>query len=271
MKNNYEKLNDQDWAALWGKVEPHLANSPHHPEIEEFKLLPGLLKNVQSFVDVGASFGPYSWIANYTLSNAKITAIEGNPHLCEHMRNEWSKIQIAQETNNNKFDVINAPLSNSAETVIFHVNQADFFTSSISGVSEVTESSGDTENVAIQAVTLDELFLNSPPDLIKIDIEGAEWRGVDGARSLMELKKSKFLIEIHPWGDAELRKKPSGVFALFRQVDYTVVRVNHHWLFVPESPTIANRLLSMLYGFACDNLFLRKVAVALLGGRGRKG
>jgi FkbM family methyltransferase len=267
----YKKLNDQAWDELWAKVEPHLANSLHHPEIEEFKLLPSLLDGISSFVGVGASYGPYSWIVNYSLSNTKIIAIEGNPYLCEHMRGEWKKIENSGETNGNSFEVINAPLSNKSEMVIFDVNQEDFFTSSIAGVSEVSAASSTTENVKIKAVTLDELFSADPPDLIKIDIEGAEWRAVDGARLLLKSKKSRFLLEIHPWGDAELHKKPSDVFSLFRKFNYTVVRINHHWLFLPEKPSIANRVLSIHYGFASDSLFLRKVAVTLLGGRGKKG
>jgi FkbM family methyltransferase len=266
----YQKTDGSAWDLLWEKVEPHLANSPHHPEIEEFKLLPSLLRNVRSFVDAGASYGPYSWLAIFTLSGAEITAIEGNPQLCDHLQSEWDKISKAGEENGNSFTVINAPLSNKSELVVFNVNQADFFTSSIDGVSEVSASSVSARKVRVKAVTLDELFHDKPPDLIKIDIEGAEWRAIDGARALLQQRKSTFLVEIHPWGDAGLDKKPSHVFSIFRELQYTVVRLNHHWLFLPQPPTLINSLLSRVYGFASNSLFLRKLATTILGGRGKK-
>lgn len=260
---------DTSWEPLWEQVQPHLASSPHHPEIEELKALPALLRGVRHFVDVGASYGPYSWIAHFTLQDSQITAIEGNPALCRHLEKEWNLISSSENSRGNDMRIINSPISNKREILHFEVNENDFFTSSISGVSNFDERKTSINSVEIEASTLDDLFEHNPPDLIKIDIEGAEWRAIEGSARLLRKRHTKFLVEIHPWGDVSLRKRPSDVFALFRRHRYSVCRVHHHWLFRPQNPSLSNYFMSIVYGFACDHKALRRLAILIFGGRGK--
>ena len=51
---------------------------PNMHEREEIELLPGLLKGVKVFVDVGASLGPYSYHASKVITGAK-DQITGTP------------------------------------------------------------------------------------------------------------------------------------------------------------------------------------------------
>lgn len=75
----------------------------------------------------------------------------------------------------------------------------------------------------VRTVTLDELFAASPPDFIKLDVEGCEEAAMDGSASLMTNMKVRWLVEFilkyTPSPHRFLNKIVSAGFEL-RHVDY---------------------------------------------------
>ena len=56
------------------------------------------------------------------------------------------------------------------------------------------------EGLTKEAVTLDQFVFkekNSPPDFMKIDVEGAEYKVLKGAEKVLEKYKPKLMIEVH--------------------------------------------------------------------------
>jgi FkbM family methyltransferase len=54
--------------------------------------------------------------------------------------------------------------------------------------------------VIVDATTLEELSAELPlPNLVKIDVEGAELKVLQVAKTLLQRKDTKFLVELHPW------------------------------------------------------------------------
>ena len=247
-------------ATDWDRVEAHVGALAHRTERAELRALPAMLEGVRHFVDVGASFGPFTWVAHYSLRDAQMTAIEANPLLCRHLETEALKIVTDEDDRGNRILVRNNAVSNHVGDTTFLINASDYSTSHISANSGNEALEQHMQPVTVRACTLDSLFGDAPPDLIKLDVEGFEWRAVDGARRILAASKTRFLVEIHPWGDPEIGKTPRHVFELFRQNGYGVQRVNHHWLFIPGRDGLIMRMQSRFYAFCLERPWIRSLA-----------
>ena len=71
--------------------------------------------------------------------------------------------------------------------------------------------------------------------MIKVDVEGAEYRVLLGAKSLIRQRRTRFFVEVHPWGDRSMKKRPSDVFKFFLENGYDFRRIQKRWLFYPAS------------------------------------
>jgi FkbM family methyltransferase len=249
---------------LRNEMHRRTGNEYYERELAEILQLSRILGDCKSFVDVGASLGPYTWAANLLLKGAEITAIEANPVLCRHLKEQWQDIKANGPDNSNNLNVINSALSDEIGTLDFYINRENYLNSYIGDVLASTDSEGTHERIELPALSLDHIFSENPPDFVKIDIEGAEWRALKGARKLLEKRKTRFLVEIHPWGDASKNIRPSDVFALMSDHDYTVKRLNQHWLFTPEVPSLVDRLKSKAFGFVLNHPSIRKFAKSVL-------
>ncbi len=250
--------------SLRKELEQRTGNLVHEREFSEITDLGGLIGSCKSFVDCGASRGPYTWAANLGLRNACITAIEANPALCEHLLEQWDDIKKSGTSNGNELQVINAAISDKPGKLDFFINREDYHTSYIGDVMDAQFIQGTHERIELPALSLDHIFDSDSPEFIKIDIEGAEWRALKGAIKLIEKRKTRFLVEIHPWGDASNGKRPSDVFSFMAKQNYSVTRFSQHWLFTPEKPSVINHIQSIFYGFVLDHPPLRKLAKAIL-------
>jgi FkbM family methyltransferase len=251
-------------AADWELIDSHLGAAAHRTERAELAALPAMLRDVRHFVDVGASFGPFTWAAHYSLRDACITAIEANPLLCAHLQAEAHKINELGDTRGNRICIRNNAISNVTGDITFLVNAADYSTSRLSVDVDDRATPQYMKPVTVPACTLDDIFGEAAPDLIKLDVEGFEWRALDGARGILRQKKTKFLVEIHPWGDKSIQKTPRHVFDLFREHNYGVRRINHHWLFIPGRGGLYDRIQSRFYAFCVENRWVRELARRLL-------
>ena len=250
--------NNNNWEKMWANISRHVSNHTYSKELSELESMQALLPGVKVFVDAGANFGPYTWLAHYVLENSEIIAIEANPRISEHLKAEAENIRLSADSRGNTIKIVSHPLSDSVHDILFNIDQNDYSVSTIAGTK--VSSNDNLSSLQLRTTTLDHLFPNNTPDLVKLDIEGTEWRALDGARGIIAKAQTMFFVEIHPWGDASVSKKPSDVFKLFRESGYSVKRLNHHWLFSPEQPGVVNLIASHIYGIACDNTLLRSLA-----------
>lgn len=222
-------------------------------EQEEIELLPQLLDGASLFVDVGASIGQYSYFAGKTLKKSRIVAIEADPLRYQRLKElteKWS------EGTDNSYEVIHAAASDKDEKIKFFITNESLCGGifkywvpkdpALIGTVNWTE-------VEIQAVTLDSLFPESDPDLVKIDVEGAEYRVICGAINLITRGHTKFLVEIHPWGDTTISKRPSDVFDLFWKHGYDFKRTHRHWLFYKNKIQRPSLLKSKIVGWVLNH------------------
>ena len=215
-------------------------------------------------MDAGASLGPYTRCANRCLKGAEIYAIEANPETYKRLNvlcKEWE----AESTNH--IHPIHAAASSEAGKMDFFIPTVSSgklpLTSSLFQNAEVTK---DWEAVTVDCIVFDEFFAGKSPDFIKIDVEGAEYRVLQGCDLILQQGKCRFLVEVHPWGDPTINKTPADIFKLFYSYGYDFRRVARHWLFEKRSsPFRYAKLLAIC--FIMRNLaikeFLKKVVVRL--------
>lgn len=160
---------------------------------EEKELLDQLLRTLRPgdvLFDVGANIGVVSLIAAATHPEITVYAFEPMPENLEALR---ANIKL-----NGMEDRVHAhPIALSdhqGTAVLFADNQAGEGTSSLVN----TQKQG--RKLTIETDTMDH-FLDRTgvvPDVVKIDVEGAEWEVIKGARGVCQNPKCRsFIIEVH--------------------------------------------------------------------------
>ena len=184
-------------AGFWLQVDPYreqeyLRGTAEH-DVQE--ALAAQLKPDGCFFDVGAHVGLYSLIASRLVGpKGKVVAFEPDPSnaqlIREHAaRNGLSNISVAQA----------AVWRSEGEVRFRRGGDQPTGKSSRRGAvvdSEVAKGSG--EIISVQAVPLDRFAAgNCSPEVIKIDVEGAECEVLEGAAGLLARAKPTLICEVH--------------------------------------------------------------------------
>jgi FkbM family methyltransferase len=181
----------------------------------------------QRFIDAGANIGQYSFLANECMTKADIISIEANPNLIELIKGTIRRAN-EESAHGNLFKVINCAISDSKGILKFYIDTVTLTTSSIFG-SEASSSEG--KSVEVECIPLDDLFVPGVKTFIKMDIEGAEYRALLGSKRLLASTDATFLIEVHPWGDRELKRYPLHLCAKMLANSYRMRKVVPHYFF----------------------------------------
>jgi FkbM family methyltransferase len=127
------------------------------------------------FCDVGGYHGFYSLVSN----SEKSIVFEADPTNAERIR------QNLELNPDRDIELVEKAVWSSETTLQFEAEA--------SGTSHVSEN-----GIEIESVTLDSFFENTEdPDVVKIDVEGAEGHVLEGAKQVMERSKPTIFLEIH--------------------------------------------------------------------------
>lgn len=168
---------------IGGAIEKSRVYEPHIT-----KLLNGVLREGDVFLDLGANIGYFTILASaLTGLTGKVIAFEPNP---QNLQLLYSSI-IANEVKN----VTVYPYAASNTMGILR------FTTVGSNGGIVTEHSKYQKHfLLVQSVLLDQVLSEENRlDLIKIDIEAHEPSALKGMESLLKKHKPKIITEFHPW------------------------------------------------------------------------
>ena len=138
----------------------------------ELRHLPRLLTGVSTFVDVGASVGPYTHCADGNMRDGRIIAVEANPDTFARLEAHCSNWRASSS---NRLETVHAAASDRVgqlELFIPDSNQLPL----LSAIFTTTGAPSEWRTVTVDCVTLDDLLADAKPDLIKVDVEGAEFR-----------------------------------------------------------------------------------------------
>lgn len=229
-------------------------------ERAEIERLSDLLRGVRCFVDIGSSLGQYSYYADRILSNGDIYCIEPDPFKVKRLRElvaEW------QKKSNNRLHVIEKAVSDKMGTGMFFTPENHLSSGALFALDEPASWSGSIE-APVDCVTLDSLFPDLEVDMVKIDVEGGEFRVLSGASNILEAGRTRFLIEIAPWGDLERALKPSSVFQLMARYGYDFKPIERLWLFYKGGNRTTARIKARIVGFAMDHSMAKSLLKPLM-------
>ena len=152
------------------------------PEWDEMNFMLRYLRPADHFGDVGANIGSYTLLASASHPGVRVTAVEpGEPALTRLRENlalngldGFSGVKVAA-----------VAVGDSEGTVRFTRGRDTINRIALGG---------DGDSVEVPITTLDALFSDDPPALIKVDVEGAEDRVVRGAARLLSGERPPVLL-----------------------------------------------------------------------------
>jgi FkbM family methyltransferase len=184
-------------------------------EVDQLSRLADILRGARRFVDVGANRGVYAYVANTLMRNGRIVLIEADPRLAERLGaavRDWTR-----ETDNGNEITVLATAAGDRDCVMPFQLGPEETLGSLTGSDFLT---GGAERVDISVKPLDTLLPPGPGTVFKIDVEGFEYRVLDGARRHLAQPDAKLLVELHGWGDSTIGTYPHHVFSLMRLAGY---------------------------------------------------
>lgn len=164
-----------------------------------------LAPRTRRFVDAGAELGFYTCLAMRLMpADARILAVEPEPAYADALR------RLAG--GDPRVAVLPAAASDRAGSLTLHKPR---------GCSS-TAAAVDGHAYTVDAVTLDDLLADDPPDLVKIDVEGAEAAVLRGMSRLLARGDVSILLEYHPWVE---QVEPGATDAMARQLQQAGYRI----------------------------------------------
>ena len=179
--------------------------------------------------DAGANLGIFSLLASK--HGAFVVAFEPSLDICKRFN---TNIQLNRAGGTVR--AVNSAVSNKCSTVLFF--EARYGNQGVGRMFSCGDTGKSVGKYRVPADTLDNFAQQyGPPQLIKIDIEGAEWLALKGAKRLMSLEKApKFFIEFHPQEMEHIGCSVEECVKLFQESGYLVYQLsgimsrdNHSW------------------------------------------
>lgn len=185
-----------------------------------FSALDSLLEPGMTFFDVGASFGLYS------LAAAVKVGLHGRVYAFEPTRSAAAALRdhISLNGFEDRARVVEAVVDEQSGTVEFHEPTTDWVqgTNMMASLSEQWVAARRTfapgteiDTFSCPAVSVDDFCaeVGILPDVLKIDVEGAEGRVLRGARSFLSSKTGRILLETHEYALRSLGDSEASVLA----------------------------------------------------------
>lgn len=181
-------------------------------EVAVQRAMSGLVKPGMTFWDVGANIGFFTILASRLVTDA------GRVDAFEPMPENRERLHAALEANGcRNVTVHDCAVSAAAGETILYSHES-------SAMWSLLPTGDGNEGIAVHCETLDAVAGSVPaPDVIKIDVEGAELDALRGARGLLSKTRPTLLVE---FSNEELLDEAR---SLLRDYDFERVDGNH-WL-----------------------------------------
>jgi len=169
------------------------------PEVQE--ALAELLKPGQTVYDVGANIGFFTILCSRLVGpTGRVYAFEPIPQNLATLKHN-----IALNGLTNVVVVEKALSSRTGTAAMFVSPWSAFHSLNVEGASKQDNHGAEAGEIVVETVTLDEFVQGegvATPDLLKIDVEGAELIVVDGMRETLRGKQPLLLCELHDTKDS---------------------------------------------------------------------
>lgn len=181
-------------------------------DIYSRKLIKKYVKSSDNCVDIGAHKGEFLSYFIKQSPKGQHLAFEPIPHHYSALKNKWSDIaQIYPFALSNKM----------GQSEFQWVKNAEAY----SGLKrrKYAVSNPDIETIEIETRKLDEFIVeNRPIHFIKIDVEGAEFLVLQGAKEILKTQKPFVLFEFGLGASDYYQNTPEGLFQFFDALNYNI-------------------------------------------------
>lgn len=194
-------------------VERRLAYGVFEEEVINY-FRENLIQEAEQFVDIGANIGFYSILfALLSEENIEVHAFEPLQSNVERFRYNLAENDITSVS------IHEYALSNSIGTTDLLVSD-EYPGETSMGSSPASSTPNRTEEV--ETKRLDDVVLGDGTlDLIKIDVEGAEFRVLDGACEYLSENSPELLLELHPERMEEFGDDIASIEQILKQTGYS--------------------------------------------------
>jgi len=180
------------------------------------RLLIDSLSQGQTFVDVGANLGYFTCLIGKLFPANQIFSFEVDPQAFTLLEkniklNNLDNIKAYNCGISNKEGFVKIPKNSTPDPRLsIIVNDADA-----------------NDGLAVRSVDLDSFFLNEEcrPDVIKIDVEGAELLVLQGMRSLLEKENLTIFLELHGNILSNFGTNSKEVISLLQSLNYDIYEI----------------------------------------------
>ncbi len=183
-------------------------------EIALRALLAGVLRDDSTYVDVGTNHGQVLRDAVRIAPHGRHIAFEPIPGLADELARAFPEV-----------DCRRLALADGVKLAEFcHFRTMDGW-SGFRRSPEISDERGDPEYITVQVSTLDAELSDLTPDVIKIDVEGAEREVLEGGRSLLARAKPLVIFEHVPDAAALYGAAPAAVWELLVELGYEIFSI----------------------------------------------
>lgn len=188
----------------------------HNRQDRDYPLLQRLAMGKRCVFDVGANHGLATLVMSTTMAqDGRIYAFEASEETCQVARHN-----LALNGLERRVQVINALVADRTGQAL------DFYWDHTSGgASLIPGYLGHQTPIQKTALSLDDFceIQNLAPDLIKIDIEGAEGRALAGMGKALAKLRPAVVVELHSWQEMPLARNAAQILALLPPLDYQMI------------------------------------------------
>lgn len=190
----------------------------------EMHLVIAAASTSEHFLDIGANVGYYSLAVASSHSNLRVSSFEPNPDTFELLRGNIERSSLASRVAAYNFGLD----SISRDDAVLYVPPATG--SGGASLVDLHPEEGPARLKNVELRSLDSLVLDPVPDLMKIDVEGAELGVVHGAMKCIDRTRPTIFIELlrkwmRPYGT-----HPQDVLALLLGMGYRAYAIGHDGL-----------------------------------------
>jgi len=192
IKSGPVRIRIDNHTQLWGVNEWEVKRLRRYEE-EVFNILYRIIQPGQAIYDIGANLGQYSiWFSRAVRSQGHVYCFEANP-VCVYL------LQVNLDLNQaNNCEIFPVALSSRKESIDFTINYGN----SALGITRDSPFYAPKigHEIIVMSRSLDELVVTfnlRRPDLIKIDVEGAEDSLIKGMENTLIQHQPIILIEVH--------------------------------------------------------------------------
>lgn len=188
----------------------------HEPIVT--KLLINSLNETDTFVDVGTHLGYFTCIAGKILTKGKVYGFEIDKHALNLLKkniklNNLTNIEVYNYAVSDKKGYVKIPKIDSPNPELSFSNSSD-----------------DQDYLSVRSINLDDFFkkVKGKPNVIKIDVEGAELLVLKGMKNLLEKENLKIFLEIHGRSLYKFNTNSKEIISYLKKRGYFVYEIINH-------------------------------------------